>query len=209
MINFATSAILAASAAAVSLGSADNHNYYAQSIANTIVSNRLTRPDDNCCAISASRFDDEHIICLDQPGLGHQSARELHMPKFSFGGSVICGAHVDATLCPNGYQKDAVVGQAALRLRCTGDDEAGISVSANEMLGDLLGEKISSIILSSHPWDAKSPVYIGLSRQDKFKILDRKINENHELGATNDQSSFFGSNQNGVFDEWGDELECR
>ena len=75
MINFATSAILVAGAAAVSLGSADTHNYFAQSISNTFKSSRLTRPDDNCCVISASRFDDEHIICLDQPGLGHQSAR--------------------------------------------------------------------------------------------------------------------------------------
>ena len=78
------------------------------------------------------------------------------------------------------------------------------------MSEDLYGEKIESIILNSHPWDTKSPGYIGLSREEKFKILDRKINEINELGDTNDQLSFFlNSNQNGVFDEWGDEIECR
>ena len=187
MKSFATSAILVAGAAAANLSSTDTHMPFAQSIASTLWSKLQPElPAENCCVISTSRFDENHTICLDKPDLGHQLARELNMPMFSFGGSVTCGKHVDATLCPNEYVKGPVVGQAALRLRCKGADEAGTSVSAGEMLGELIGEKISSIILSSHPWDTKSPVYIGLSRQDKFKILERKVNENHELGATND-----------------------
>lgn len=63
-------------------------------------------------------------------------------------------------------------------------------------------------MIQYHPWDAKGPGYLELSRQKKSRILWEKITEDATQGPFN-RMEFFRIDLNSVFDEWGDEYDCR
>lgn len=67
------------------------------------------------------------------------------------------------------------------------------------------------IILDLHPWVAKGAEYLSLSRDDKAAILWNKITEdqtpNPNPGSEDD--FFLLTDLSPIFDEWGDEFECR
>lgn len=66
----------------------------------------------------------------------------------------------------------------------------------------------STIMIQYHPWAANGPGYLKLSRKEKSRILWDKIKEDATQGPINTMG-FFKINLNSIFNEWGDEYDCR
>ena len=67
----------------------------------------------------------------------------------------------------------------------------------------------SSIILKYHPWEAKGPTYLKLSRSKKDEIIWDKIMEDTNMAEPVPIEEFFSIDMYSVFDEIGDEIDCR
>ena len=63
--------------------------------------------------------------------------------------------------------------------------------------------------MEPHPWVAKSASYISLTRAKKADIIWNKIIEDDSLAPPVDAEEFFNIDLSHVFDEFGDELDCR
>lgn len=89
------------------------------------------------------------------------------------------------------------------------DEEQGTEVGAYEEFNYIEVEKhVSTIILDFHPWVAKGQEYLSLDRHDKLEILWKKIEED-DTPIEEAEGSFFLADMAGVFDEQGDEFDCR
>lgn len=89
--------------------------------------------------------------------------------------------------------------------------ERGVIVSALQELKDcdLFGAG-HSVILELHPWDTKSASYLSLDRSSKSSILWDKITMDDTMAPpTNTAEELMKIDVASVFDEWGDELDCR
>ena len=89
--------------------------------------------------------------------------------------SVECGVQVDATICPSGfvYSSDPSTPEYV----CEGDVE-GQSFGALQRVNDVqFNKQTASIIVDHHPWVAKGPHYISLTREEKADIIWDKITE--------------------------------
>ena len=64
------------------------------------------------------------------------------------------------------------------------------------------------MILKHHPWVAKGEHYLSLLRDEKSDVLWSKIIENDEMGK-NWHNEVTRINVSSVFDEHGDEMDCR
>ena len=129
-------------------------------------------------------------------------------------GSIKCGKYVDALVCPNGFDYGPIAGQREHGYKCDSGSifvEHGTEVGAGQHLGYIPVEsRGSSIILSFHPWVAKGKKYLSLDRGEKDQILWNKIIDDR---TTNwhpvDPLDFFDIDHSVVFDEFGDEFDCR
>ena len=86
--------------------------------------------------------------------------------------------------------------------------DGGAKVDAS-MLGEYVpytGD--STVIVQYHPWLTKGPAYLSLSRQQKQEILHQKILEDDTIGPLN-KLGFTTIPLNTVFDDEGDEINCR
>merc|ERR1711997_915247 len=73
-----------------------------------------------------------------------------------------------------------------------------------------MGAEGSSIILSLHPWVAKGKEYLSLHRLEKELILWNKIIADRTTNPNPaGELDFFDIDLVGVFDEFGDEFDCR
>ena len=100
-----------------------------------------------------------------------------------------------------------------MKYTCKSDGDYGdsiLSIKADESSKKIrTGPKASSVVLNYHPWVAKGPEYIKMSRTDKADILWSKITESNEIGEVVDIKEGFFIDSATAFDEWGDEIECR
>ena len=132
-------------------------------------------------------------------------------------GSIRCGKHVEATVCPGPTKTGPVPYKKELRLMCDLDqilpDDSSKVFEVAPFLADHesvpMVNGVSSIILKYHPWEAKGPAYLKLSRADKDAIVWGKITESDQKSDPVDISEFFKIDMHSVFDEFGDELDCR
>jgi len=82
-----------------------------------------------------------------------------------------------------------VDGQRVIKYQCeslSAKVEQGVLFNASEELSLSLlegGAEGTSVILNDHPWLAKGPEYIALSREDKSDILWEKIMESDKMGV--------------------------
>lgn len=61
-----------------------------------------------------------------------------------------------------------------------------------------------------HPWDTKSASYLSLDRSHKSSILWDKITQDDTIAPpANTAEELMKIDVASVFDEWGDELDCR
>ena len=65
------------------------------------------------------------------------------------------------------------------------------------------------MILTEHPWVAKGPEYLRLPKQEKAAILMDKIMASDEIGTRTPFSSLIFVDFDNVFDESGDQFDCR
>jgi hypothetical protein len=83
-------------------------------------------------------------------------------------------------------------------------------VSALQSVSKLpLENSVSSIVLQHHPWTAKGPSYLKLSSAEKGAILWDKIREDDTMQEAVPIEEFFKIDMHSVFDEIGDEMDCR
>ena len=83
-------------------------------------------------------------------------------------------------------------------------------ISALQSVSKLpLENSVSSIILHHHPWTAKGPAYLKLSSAEKGAIIWDKIIENDSMQEAVPIEEFFKIDMHSVFDEIGDEMDCR
>ena len=66
-----------------------------------------------------------------------------------------------------------------------------------------------SMILTEHPWVAKGPEYLRLPKEEKAAILMDKIMESDAIGARTPFDSLIFVDFDNVFDESGDQFDCR
>jgi len=150
--------------------------------------------------------------CLET---GKHAAFEIDLMRdIWYNGSVKCGKNVDAQICPGGFEEQEFVdGQRELGYRCISNSvryEHGSKVGAGEEIGSIqFQNEVSSVILSLHPWVAKGVVYEGLDREEKADILWNKITEDDTIQPAVDRSEFFKIDTDSMYDEFGDEFDCR
>lgn len=88
-------------------------------------------------------------------------------------------------------------------------EEQGTEVGAYEEFNKIEVEKhVSTIILDYHPWVAKGQEYLNLDRHDKLDILWYMITDD-DTPVEEASEDFFLTDMAGVFDEMGDEFDCR
>lgn len=169
------------------------------------------RPEDNCCRVYAGQnfWGPDQDYCLEE---GRQAAFGIDVWRNN--GSVKCGKNVDAQICPGGFEvEQSVDGQRLLGYRCMSNSvryEHGTKVGAGEDIGYVQVEnEDSSIILSLHPWVAKGAAYESLDREDKADILWNKITEDSTTQPAVPRSEFFKVDTDAMYDEFGDEFDCR
>ena len=169
------------------------------------------RPDDNCCRVYAGQnfWGTDQDYCLEE---GRQAAFGIDVWRNN--GSVKCGKNVDAQICPGGFEvEQSVDGQRLLGYRCMSRSvryEHGTKVGAGEDIGYVqVQNEDSSIILSLHPWVAKGAAYESLDREDKADILWNKITEDSTTQPAVPRSEFFKVDTDAMYDEFGDEFDCR
>ena len=107
----------------------------------------------------------------------------------------------------------AVHGQRELRYTCYSEtDEAveGVRVEAMQAFSSVEFEsRKPSLILQVHPWHAKGADYISLTREEKADILSHNICKDDTPNDFVSSLEFFNIDVDTVFDERGDEIECR
>ena len=129
-------------------------------------------------------------------------------------GSIKCGKNVDALVCPNGFDYGPINGQRDHGYKCDSGTifvEHGTEVGADQHLGYIpVKSRNSSIILSFHPWVAKGKNYLSLDRGEKDQILWNKITADRTANPNPVEAmGFFNLDRNSIFDEFGDENDCR
>ena len=123
-------------------------------------------------------------------------------------GSIKCGARVDATLCLGDFDTIVDSPREERDYECSADVES-TRVGANQEFNEVHYSKhLSSVILEHHPWDTKGADYLELMREEKTRIIWDKITESDEIGG-NFHHEVTEIDVSTVFDEWGDEMECR
>jgi hypothetical protein len=179
--------------------------------ATTSMARRL--PDDNCCTVWAGQnfMSLKETYCL-QEGLGQEAFPIQIWRDYWNDGSIKCGKNVDALVCLGEFEKGPVDGQRDFGYKCDNGSifvEHGTDAGAGQQLGYIPVERSgSSIVLSLHPWVAKGAQYLSLDRDEKEYILWNKITENENTNE-NLNLEFFDIDIAGVFDEFGDEFDCR
>ena len=106
-------------------------------------------------------------------------------------------------ICPGAYEKDVIDGKDWFRC---GDD--GVKVDASMQSEFVPYHAGSTVIVQYHPWLTKGPAYLSLSRQEKHEIIHQKILEDDQIGPLNG-AGFTTIALNTVFDDEGDEINCR
>jgi hypothetical protein len=73
----------------------------------------------------------------------------------------------------------------------------------------MTGLEVSTIIINYHPWVAKGPDYVSMSRQEKAGIIWNKIMKNEQIAPAAGPIDFFEIDANSLYDQWGDEFDCQ
>lgn len=146
--------------------------------------------------------------CIDNTAKSsaYRSTRDPSKMKL---GSVKCGSKVDAKICLQDYETTVADPAEEREYNCMGDQTQSISIGANQELRSVAhSKKSASFILEHHPWVTKGPDYLSLMREEKAGIIWDKITESAEMGGNfhNEVTEILVST---VFDEWGDEMDCR
>lgn len=175
-------------------------------------------PDDNCCTVwdGESYWGHNATYCLDlNAGATERQAAFTVALWYDIwdNGSIKCGKNVDATICPHGFEYGGVDGQREFGFKCATDSihqEHGFWVGAGEHVSQIdITNQQSSIIVSLHPWEAKGAKYLSLDRDWKEWILWQKIISDPTINEAAPSEEFFNIDLSGVFDEFGDEFDCR
>ena len=185
---------------------------FAASLAAMSIAKRL--PKDNCCTVYAAPgfMSQKETYCLDE---GRQEAYDINIWRDLWNdGSIRCGKNVDAIICDHGHEFGFVEGQRELGYKCKASDkfnyEHGMKIGANQNFGLIpVQNGESSIILSLHPWVAKGADYLSLDREEKAYILWNKIVEDNTIQEAQDPNEGFKLDLDSIFDEIGDEVDCR
>ena len=120
-------------------------------------------PEDNCCVIFENPdYKGKQIdFCLEGEERNTAYSVSMWRDRTYNLGSIKCGKHVDATICPNEFEYGAVPEQRGLGYRCSSNSETvperGTKISAQQKVRWLdITNRESSILLSLHPWTTKN-----------------------------------------------------
>lgn len=88
------------------------------------------------------------------------------------------------------------------------EEKEVLSIHGEQQYARLRALEHDSIIINYHPWTAKGPDYISMSRDEKQGIIWDKITEDDMTAPASSRDDFLAADENSFYDEWGDELEC-
>lgn len=182
-------------------------------MASTSMAGHLEHAD--CCTVYSKKDygrGPHNHYCLNDDELQAAFDIEFHKDRNDHA-SIKCGKNVDALICPDGFEMKAVPNQTELKYACySANDEVenGFKVGANQQFSDInVDNRVSSIVLNKHIWTAKGEDYLSLEREEKQDIIWDKITEDSTIHEHWNFMEFFGLDLDDVFDERGDEFDCR